>query len=167
MKKTGLLWLGAAAVVIAGAILCWTIFFSGFRDTSYYTQVDNTRISRHGGQGAVDLSGNGGMEFSYTLPSYDENGRQEDITFGASRELREGAFLCLTVRPGRGVMTWAEVRYDELPPAVRAAVEISVKYQGYIDRQLHDRGGLPPAFRYEPAWARFSRRPATAWRPPP
>ena len=30
MKKTGLLWLGAAAVVIAGAILCWTIFFSGF-----------------------------------------------------------------------------------------------------------------------------------------
>ena len=120
MKKTGLLWLGTAAVVIAGAILCWTIFFSGFRDTSYYTQVDNTRISRHGGQGAVDLSGNGGMEFSYTLPSYDENGRQEDITFGASRELREGAFLCLTVRPGRGVMTWAEVRYDELPPAVRA-----------------------------------------------
>ena len=120
MKKTGLLWLGAAAVVIAGAILCWTIFFSGFRDTSYYTQVDNTRIARHGGQGAVDLSGNGGMEFSYTLPSYDENGRQEDITFGASRELREGAFLCLTVRPGRGVMTWAEVRYDELPPAVRA-----------------------------------------------
>ena len=119
-KKTGLLWLGAAAVVIAGAILCWTIFFSGFRDASYYTQVDNTRISRHGGQGAVDLSGNGGMEFSYTLPSYDENGGQEDITFGASRELREGAFLCLTVRPGRGVMTWAEVRYDELPPAVRA-----------------------------------------------
>ena len=82
--------------------------------------MDNTRISRHGGQGAVDLSGNGGMEFSYTLPSYDENGGQEDITFGASRELREGAFLCLTVRPGRGVMTWAEVRYDELPPAVRA-----------------------------------------------
>ncbi len=120
MKKTGLLWLGAAAVVIAGAILCWTIFFSGFRDASYYTQVDNTRISRHGGQGAVDLSGNGGMEFSYTLPSYDENGGQEDITFGVSRELREGAFLCLTVRPGRGVMTWAEVRYDELPPAVRA-----------------------------------------------
>ena len=120
MKKTGLLWLGAAAVVIAGAILCWTIFFSGFRDASYYTQVDNTRISGHGGQGAVDLSGNGGMEFSYTLPSYDENGGQKDITFGASRELREGAFLCLTVRPGRGVMTWAEVRYDELPPAVRA-----------------------------------------------
>ena len=120
MKKTGLLWLGAAAVVIAGAILCWTIFFPGFRDASYYTQGDNTRISRHGGQGAVDLAGNGGMEFSYTLPSYDENGGQKDITFGASRELREGAFLCLTVRPGRGVMTWAEVRYDELPPAVRA-----------------------------------------------
>ena len=119
MKKTGLLWLGAAAVVIAGAILCWTIIFSNFQDTAYYTQVDNTKISRHGGQGAIDLSGSGGMEFSYTLPSYDEKGGEKDVTFGVSRELREGAFLCLTVRPGRGVMTWAEVQYDELPPAVR------------------------------------------------
>lgn len=60
------------------------------------------------------------MDFSYTLPAYSEDGGQEDITFGVPRELREGAFLCLTMRPGRGVMTWAEVQYDELPPAVRA-----------------------------------------------
>ena len=120
MKKTWVIWLGAAAVILAGGILCYTIFFTGMRDTVYYTQVDNTRISRAGGQGMIDLSGNGGMDFSYTLPSYREDGGQEDITFGVPRELREGAFLCLTVRPGRGVMTWAEVQYDELPPAVRA-----------------------------------------------
>lgn len=120
MKKTWLLWLGAAAVVVSAAILCYTLFFTGFTDTDCYVQVDNSRISRAGAQGVIDLSGNGGMEFSYTLPAYDKDGVQKDVTFGVSRELREGAFLRLTVRPGRGVMGWEEVRYDELPPAVQA-----------------------------------------------
>lgn len=120
MKKTWLIGLGAAAIVIAGLILGYTLLFTGSNDTAYYTQVDNARFTQAGGQGAVDLSGNGGMDYSYTLPSYDRDGGQRDVTFGVSRQLREGAFLCLTVRPGRGVMTWAEVQYDELPPAVRA-----------------------------------------------
>ena len=100
-------------------ILCYTTFFTGSGDIAYYTQIDNSKLSRAGGQGAIDLSGNGGMDWSYTLPSYDKDGGEKDITFGVSRELREGAFLRLTVRPGRGVMTWAEVQYDELPPAVQ------------------------------------------------
>lgn len=120
MKKTWLLWLGAAAVVVSGAILCYTLFFTGFTDAACYVQVDNSRISRAGAQGVIDLSGNGGMEFSYTLPAYGKDGGQKDVTFGVSRELREGAFLRLTVRPGRGVMGWEEVGYDELPPAVQA-----------------------------------------------
>ena len=119
MKKKWLIGLGVAAVVISGVILCYTMFFSSLGDTYYYTQIDNSRLSRAGGQGVIDLTGNGGMEYSYTLPSYDENGGQRDVTFGVSRELRESAFLRLTVRSGRGVMTWAEVQYDELPPAVR------------------------------------------------
>lgn len=119
MKKKWPIWLGCAAIAIAGAILCCTVLFSGSGDTAYYTQVDNTKLSRAGGHGVIDLSGSGGMDYSYTLASYDKDGGERALTFGASRELREGAFLCLTVRPGRGVMSWAEVRYDELPPAVR------------------------------------------------
>lgn len=119
MKKKPLIWLGIAALVIAGVIFGYTVFFSGFGDIRYYAQIDNSRFSWAGGQGAVDLTGNGGMDYSYTLTAYNKDGGEKNITFGVSRELREGAFLCLTVRPGRGVMTWAEVRYDELPPAVR------------------------------------------------
>ena len=90
MKKTWLIWLGAAAIVIAGIILCYTTFFTGSGDIAYYTQIDNSKLSRAGGQGAIDLSGNGGMDWSYTLPSYDKDGGEKDITFGVSRELREG-----------------------------------------------------------------------------
>ena len=97
MKKKLLIGAGAAAVAVAVMVLCYTMFFSGAGDICYYTQID----------------------YSYTLPCYDKDGGEKDVTFGVSRKLRESAFLRLTVRPGRGVMDWAEVQYDELPPAVR------------------------------------------------
>ncbi len=123
MKKSWLIGLSAAAVVIAGLILGYTLLFTGSNDIKYYTQVDNTRLSQAGGQGAIDLSGNGGMDYSYTLASYDKNGNEKALTFGVPRELRESAFLCLTFRPGRGVMNWNEVQYDELPAAVQTRYE--------------------------------------------
>lgn len=119
MKKSSLICIGIAAVVISGLIFCYTLFFTAAGDIYYYAQIDNSRLSRAGGQGAVDLSGNGGMDHSYTLTSYDKDGNEKDITFGVSRELRENAFICLTFRPGRGVMNWSEVQYDELPAAVQ------------------------------------------------
>ena len=73
-------------------------------------------------RGSVPVGGGerkGGLPYSYTLLSYDEKGKEKEITFGTSKELREGAFLRLTVIPVRGVMDWAEVSYEELPPAVQ------------------------------------------------
>ena len=119
MKKKLLIGAGAAAVSVAVMVLCYTMFFSGAGDICYYTQIDNRRLTQVTQNGPIDLSGNGGMDYSYTLPCYDKDGGEKDITFGVSRKLRESAFLRLTVRPGRGVMDWAEVQYDELPPAVR------------------------------------------------
>lgn len=66
----------------------------------------------------INLSGE--MDYSYTLPVYNEAGQGKDITFGASRELREGAVIRLTVTPVRGVIEWSEVQYDEMPVAVQS-----------------------------------------------
>lgn len=60
----------------------------------------------------------GGSTYYYTLRSYDENEVGREITFGTSRELKEGAFIRLTVMPVRGVLEWSEIQYDELPIAV-------------------------------------------------
>ena len=57
-------------------------------------------------EGVIDL--HGGMDYSYTLPACDEDGAKRDITFGTSRELKEGAFIRLTVMPVRGVLEWSE-----------------------------------------------------------
>lgn len=119
MKKQALIFIGIAAVIISGLIFCYTMFFTTSGNTYYYTQIDNTKLSQVSSQGVIDLSGNGGMEYSYTLTSYDESGHEKNLTFGVTRELRESAFLRLTFRSGWGVMDWCEVQYDELPSAVQ------------------------------------------------
>lgn len=108
---------GVCAVVLAAA--CVYIFFlatSG--DTLYYTQIDNTKLEQKETNGGV-INPEGSMPYSYTLVSYEETGKEKEITFGASRELREGAFLRLTVSSVRGVLSWEEAAYDELPAAVQ------------------------------------------------
>ncbi|MCI8698242.1 MAG: YxeA family protein [Oscillospiraceae bacterium] len=114
-KKTIAIAAALAAVAAAGLCLASQLFSSG---TYYYTQVDNSKIEQvHSSGGVIDLTG--GLGYSYTLTAYKENGAAEEVSFGMSRQLREGAFLRLKAVPVRGVVDWAEVQYDELPPAVQ------------------------------------------------
>lgn len=107
-----------AAVFLAVLVCVGGWLLSGTGSADYYTQIDNRRMEEvHSRGGVIDFKG--GLPYSYTLLSYDEKGKEKEITFGTSKELREGAFLHLTVKPVRGVLDWAEVSYEELPPAVQ------------------------------------------------
>lgn len=118
MKKRIVAGTGAVIVIAVGFVCLCMWLLSGAGEAYYYTQIDNSKIEQGAPRkGVVDLQG--GMSYSYTLPAYDEEGGEKDITFGASRELREGAFLRLTVMPVRGVIEWSEVEYEELPAAVQ------------------------------------------------
>lgn len=115
MKKKILIGIGAGAFVA----ICFGIFLLlGAGSTYYYSQIDNTKIGQTGSAGGV-INFGGSMDYSYTLRCYDEDGNEKDITFGTSRELKEDAFIRLTVMPIRGVLEWVEVQYDELPTAVQ------------------------------------------------
>lgn len=116
MKKAGM-GIGAVIVII-GLVYACAQFFSEGGSTYYYTQIDNSKMEEVDSRGGV-IDVQGGMPYSYTLPAYKENGDGKDITFGASRELRELAFLRLTVSPVRGVIAWSEIQYEELPEAVQ------------------------------------------------
>lgn len=118
MKKKMITGLSVAAVIMTG-LICFCIWFlSGTGSTYYYSQIDNSKIEQVGSKGGV-INFSGSMDYSYTLFSYNENGKGKDITFGTSKELKEGAFIRLTVMPIRGVLEWKEVQYDELPAAVQ------------------------------------------------
>ena len=118
MKKKVKIVMGAAAVLLIGLIGFCAWFLSGSGSAEYYAQIDNSKVEPADVKGGV-ISLKGNLPYSYTLLSYDKNGSEKEITFGTSRELREGAFIRLTVMPVRGVLDWSEVQYDELPAAVQ------------------------------------------------
>lgn len=114
--------IGAVIALLIGIAGFSAWFLSGSDSSYYYVQIDNSKIEEVDSRGGViDLRG--GMDYSYTLHAYDKNGKGTDITFGASRELREGAYLQLTVKPLRGVVAWSEVQYEELPAAVQSRLK--------------------------------------------
>ena len=126
MKKKMIAGFSAAAVIIAGFICFCIWFLSGAGSTYYYSQIDNSKVKQIESKGGV-INFSGSMDYSYTLFSYDENGKGKDITFGTSKELKEGAYIRLTVMPIRGVLEWKEVQYDELPAAVQSNYAASAK----------------------------------------
>ncbi len=111
--------IGICAAVLFIGLVCFGIWFlSGTGSADYYTQIDNSKMEEvHSRGGVVDFKG--GLPYSYTLLAYDEKGKEKEVTFGSSKQLREGAFLRLAVMPVRGVLEWAEVSYEELPPMVQ------------------------------------------------
>lgn len=116
MKNKKILVIGIAAVIVA-VISC--IGFKLYSDAGYYyTQIDNSKIEQVESKGGV-IDFTGGMDYSYTLTAYNENGKEKTIKFGTEKELKEDAFICLTVKAVQGVVDWKEVQYDELPQAVQ------------------------------------------------
>ncbi len=118
MKKKVKIVIGVAAVLLIGLISFCAWFLSGSGSTEYYSQIDNSKIEQSDPNGGV-ISLKGSLPYSYTLLCYDENGSEREITFGTSRELRDGAFIRLTVMPVRGVLDWSELQYEELPAMVQ------------------------------------------------
>lgn len=109
--KSKKFWIGISAAVLI--VLCMGVAFSATQGkTDYYTQIDNRWVT--------EIAPHGAMNYEYTLDAYGADGEKRDITFETSKVLTDGAYLCLKVAPLRGVVTWAEVQYEELPKAVQA-----------------------------------------------
>ena len=104
------------AVIILIALMVGTYYILFVHKTQYYTQIDNTKIE--------ELSGEDDMRYQYTLTAYNKNGKEKEIQFKTSRELREGAYLELDVMQMRGVVNWREVQQEELPNDVKAEMNI-------------------------------------------
>ncbi len=99
------------AVFIAIAIIYLGYYFSFVHKDLYYTKIDNEKIEQ--------VSASDEMKYEYTLIAYDKNGKEKELKFKTSRELRQDAYLELEVMLIRGVVDWKEVQYDELPKKVQ------------------------------------------------
>lgn len=106
-KKVGII----AVIAILAIAFVAVAFLATQKSRNYYTQIDNDYVT--------EIAPHGAMNYRYTLASYDENGGEKELTFETSRILTDDAYLCLKVAPFRGVVTWAEAQFEELPVAVQ------------------------------------------------
>ena len=102
------------AVVIVIVLLIGAYYFIFVYKTAYYVQIDNTKIEQ--------VSASDDMKYEYTLTAYNKNGKEKEVKFKTSRELREGAYLELDVMVTRGVIDWREVQQEELPDKVKSRI---------------------------------------------
>ena len=104
------------AVIIVIALIVGAYYFLVIHKDLYYTQIDNTKIQ--------EITESGGMKYEYTLTAYNKSGKEKEIKFKTSRELREDAYLELEVMQIRGVVNWKEVQANELPEDVKTAMNV-------------------------------------------
>lgn len=99
------------AVLITIAILVLGYYFLFEHKDIYYTKIDNTKVEQ--------ISASDDMKYEYTLIVYTKNGKEKELKFKTSRELRQDAYLQLDVMVIRGVVDWKEVQYNQLPKKVQ------------------------------------------------
>ena len=99
----------ALIILIAGAAI-W--FGWGGTGAEWYSQIDNTCVRQ--------VNASDDMIYKYTLTCYDAEGHSREISFKTSRILKEDAFILLETMPLRGVVSWSEVLWPDLPAAVQA-----------------------------------------------
>lgn len=103
--------IGIVVVIAVFFIIFWLLFY---QESTYYTRIDNTKVEQ--------LS-SGDMRYEYTLDAYNEKGNSKEVTFKTSRELKDDAYLKLDVMLTRGVKSWEEVQFSELPDKVQEKYE--------------------------------------------
>ena len=102
------------AVIIVIALAVGAYYFLIIHKEICYTQIDNTKVE--------EISSTDDMKYQYTLTAYNKNGKEKQVQFKTSRELRQGAYLELEVMTIRGVVNWREVEINELPEDVKTAM---------------------------------------------
>jgi len=67
-----------------------------------------------------EITPHGGMNYRYTLQVYAEDGTASTLDLDTSRILKDGAYILIRTAPLRGVLSWEELQYDQLPSPVQA-----------------------------------------------
>ncbi len=116
MKKSKpiLVVFGAAVLIIVLGIAILAILFrtTEANASNCYSRIDNNLVQ--------EITPHGGMNYRYTLQVYAEDGSASSLDLDTSRILKDGAYILIRTAPLRGVLSWEEMQYDELPAAVQA-----------------------------------------------
>ena len=97
-------------VLVIGAVAGVFYLTNTDNASTWFVRVDDA-VAQEKADGSDEV-------WEYTLDAYDERGRHRQLTFTASKRLRDGAYLKLGYLPVREVVSWEEVQPEQVPEAV-------------------------------------------------
>lgn len=112
MRSSNIAWVLIAIVggcALLGLITLQNLNFNRLGAEAYYTKIEGA-----GARVNEDMP-EGYIRYEYNLPSFKGDGESAKLPFTAAKQLREGAYLKLFVKEGKGVTSYQEVSFDEIP----------------------------------------------------
>ncbi|MGX7204995.1 YxeA family protein [Enterococcus pingfangensis] len=110
MKKILIGFVSVIVIAFVGLQIAQKVVSSG---DEYYVQI-TTEGQRIDGK---DDNGNAYVDYNYSLPGYDDEGKEKKLNFNAAKDrpLRREAFLKVTWNKQKGVTSYEEVSQKEVP----------------------------------------------------
>jgi len=102
-------------LIVAGIIFLMSFDFNRFGKSHAYIEVmEPTEILE-------DQLSNGEImkRYAYNQNAYKDNGEEIKITFTASKELRQGAYLQMYLDKKGNVTSYDEISFDDIPKAAQ------------------------------------------------
>ncbi|MGE6258160.1 YxeA family protein [Heyndrickxia sporothermodurans] len=103
---------GVILILIVGFILfIQNVNINRLGADNYYVQIKGP------GEKSEDKASNGEIytSYKYTLSGYDKKGNEKKLTFTANKQLRKDAYLNLFYKEDKGVTSYQEVKFNEIP----------------------------------------------------
>ena len=116
MKKI-LIGLVALLAILMGAGFMW--YQSNYGGQAYYVQI------KADGKEITDLTSDGEKmkRYEYQQIGYSDKGAAQSLTYTASHNLKQKAYLKITYNKSKGVTSWNEVQADKVPKLARDKIK--------------------------------------------
>ncbi len=87
---------------------------------TWYTRISNSDRTDHDTGGLpFDFSGAGGMDNSYTVPVWNDEGDKTELTFGSDEPIPDDTWVQIETQAVRGVVSWESVDEQDVPEKPR------------------------------------------------
>lgn len=106
--------IGVIGMVLFLGLCALMFYFAFYESKDYYTIIDNSNVQK-----IDDVD----FKYKYTLTSYSSDGKEKDISFLTTRELRSDAYIKIKYMISRGVVSWEEVQFDDIPSKAKNKLE--------------------------------------------
>ncbi|MBH5317066.1 YxeA family protein [Paenibacillus sp. GSMTC-2017] len=108
--------LATIAIIVAGLAIGFIFIMQNMNINRLGTEGYYLQITIDGKEEKTRISQNEIMtRYEYNLPAVDKEGNAQTFSFTSEKQLRKGAYLTLYIKDKETVMSYQELKFEEIP----------------------------------------------------